>query len=515
MAKKPVVLIIRDGWGINPGGYYTEKKDGNTTFLADTPFHDTLYATYPMSRISASGKVVGLPKGQMGNSEVGHMNLGAGRIVYQDLTRINKEIEENKFSQNKVLIKNLEKIKNDNKSLHLIGLISDGGVHSHHNHMIELAKIAKSKNIKNIFVHAITDGRDTSPTGGEKYISHCEDELAKLGVKIITVVGRYFAMDRDNRWERTQKAWDAIVSGIGESSLLLPSEAIKEAYKNENTDEFLNPIVFDQNKQQRIKDGDTVLFFNFRADRARQICRAFLEKDFSDFKKQDSPKINLVTMTEYQSDFDCEILFKPEKYKNCLGEVVANANLKQLRIAETEKYPHVTYFFNVGIEKPFKNEDRHIISSPKVATYDLQPEMSAYEVTQKAIDLIDKKDLVILNFANPDMVGHTGSVDAAIKAVESVDECLERIVAKVLELDGCLLITADHGNCEFMVNNDGSPHTAHTTNLVHLIYVGKDHESIELDNGILADIAPSILNLLDIEKPIEMTGKNLVKKWSS
>lgn len=510
MSKKPAVLIIRDGWAENPGGETSAKENGNAALLAETPFHDHLFASYPVSLISSSGADVGLPDGQMGNSEVGHLNLGAGRIVYQDLTRINKAIEEKQLASNPVLVDALNKVKGHR--LHLIGLVSDGGVHSHQKHLIALAETAKNAGCDDIMVHVITDGRDTSPTGGEKYVSYVEDRLGEIGVHIGTVIGRYYAMDRDNRWERSKLAWDAIVNGVGEFCEVLPSDAIAHQYKEDKTDEFLLPMIFSEANQQRVNDGDVVLFFNFRADRARQLSRAFLEADFDGFERGVQPKVNYVTLTEYDEKYGCPVVFPPEKLKKVLGEVVASAGRTQLRIAETEKYPHVTYFFNGGEEQAFEGEDRAIIPSPKVATYDLQPEMSAQEVTDTVVARIENYDLMILNFANPDMVGHTGDVAAAIKAVEKIDECVKRVVERVLELGGKLLITSDHGNCEEMRNPDGSPQTAHTTYLVPMVYVAANAEDLKLDDGILADISPTLLDMMGLEKPSIMTGHSLLEK---
>ncbi|MCW1883430.1 2,3-bisphosphoglycerate-independent phosphoglycerate mutase [Luteolibacter flavescens] len=512
MAKKPVVLIIRDGWGVNPGGKKTAKKDGNATLLAKTPFHDVALEQYPKGFLSASGLDVGLPEGQMGNSEVGHLNLGAGRIVYQDLTRINKAIEEGTLAKNKTFKKALAAAKG--KRLHFLGLLSDGGVHSHQDHLCAMVAMAKEAGVDDIYVHAITDGRDTSPTGGAGYLSKVEDEIAKYGARIATVTGRYYAMDRDKRWERTKLAWDAIVHGIGEAKDVLASEAVAEKYGDEKTDEFLLPMVFVTPGKKLVRDGDVVLFFNFRADRVRQISEAFLtEGTFKPFKAGRRPKVNYVTLTQYDANYKCDVIFGPDKLKMGLGEVVAKEKKTQMRIAETEKYPHVTYFFNGGIEKPNKGEDRYIIPSPKdVATYDLKPEMSASKVTGTVLEQLKNYDLVILNFANPDMVGHTGVVEAAIKACETIDADVQAIVDETLKLGGKLLLTADHGNCEFMINADGSPNTAHTTNLVHLIYVAEDADKFEVKDGILADVAPTLLEMLGLPKPKEMTGESLLVK---
>ena len=509
---RPVMLIIRDGWGINPGGKAKAEENGDATLLARTPFHDQLYRDYPGSRLSASGADVGLPDGQMGNSEVGHLNLGAGRIVLQDLTRINKAIAAGELEHNKVAQETFA--AGLGRRLHLLGLVSDGGVHSHYDHMIALANAAKHAGVEEILVHAFTDGRDTSPTGGREYLKTCEERLRESGGKIVTVVGRYFAMDRDRRWDRTKIAWDAIVLGRGQVCKDSPSAALDRHYKAGKTDEFMPPLIFALPNEQRVRDGDVALFFNFRADRARQLSQAFLFKDFDGFNREVWPQVKFTSLTEYDVRFPSPFVFQPQDLKNILCELVSKAGKTQLRIAETEKYAHVTYFFNGGIEKPFSGEERLLVSSPKVATYDLKPEMSALEVTDELLKRIDKFDLIILNFANPDMVGHTGVVQAGVKAVEIVDQCCAKIIPRLLELDGKCLVTADHGNCELMRNPDGSPNTAHTTNLVHFVYVAKDAGSFHCEDGILADVAPTLLFLLGMEKPKEMTGRNLLLKRS-
>ena len=506
----PVMLIIRDGWGINPGGKKFSEQNGDATLLARTPFHDRLYRDYPSSKLSASGPDVGLPEGQMGNSEVGHLNLGAGRVVLQDLTRINKAIVAGELTQNQVAQETFTAARGHR--LHLLGLVSDGGVHSHYDHMIALANAAKAAKVEEIFVHAFTDGRDSSPTGGREFLKTCEKQLRESGAQIVTVVGRYFAMDRDRRWDRTKKAWDAVVLGRGEICKEPPSEALDRQYRAGKTDEFMPPLIFAQANEQRVRDGDVVLFFNFRADRARQLSQAFLFKDFDCFDREVSLHVKFTSLTEYDVRFPSPFIFPSEDLKNILGELVSVAGKSQLRIAETEKYAHVTYFFNGGVEKPFPGEERKLIPSPKVATYDLKPEMSAFEVTDELLIRFDKFDLIILNFANPDMVGHTGIVTAGIKAIETVDECCSRIIPKLLELDGKCIVTADHGNCEQMRNPDGSPNTAHTTNLVHCIYVAKDSRQFRCEDGILADVAPTLLFLLGMKKPNEMTGRNLLVK---
>jgi len=505
-----VMLIIRDGWGVNPGGKKFSEQNGDATLLARTPFHDRLYRDYPSSKLSASGPDVGLPEGQMGNSEVGHLNLGAGRVVLQDLTRINKAIVAGELTQNQVAQETFTAARGHR--LHLLGLVSDGGVHSHYDHMIALANAAKAAKVEEIFVHAFTDGRDSSPTGGREFLKTCEKQLRESGAQIVTVVGRYFAMDRDRRWDRTKKAWDAVVLGRGEICKEPPSEALDRQYRAGKTDEFMPPLIFAQANEQRVRDGDVVLFFNFRADRARQLSQAFLFKDFDCFDREVSLHVKFTSLTEYDVRFPSPFIFPSEDLKNILGELVSVAGKSQLRIAETEKYAHVTYFFNGGVEKPFSGEERKLIPSPKVATYDLKPEMSAFEVTDELLTRFDKFDLIILNFANPDMVGHTGIVTAAVKAIETVDECCSRIIPKLLELDGKCIVTADHGNCEQMRNPDGSPNTAHTTNLVHCIYVAKDARQFRCEDGILADVAPTLLFLLGMKKPNEMTGRNLLVK---
>jgi 2,3-bisphosphoglycerate-independent phosphoglycerate mutase len=523
MSKKPVVLIIRDGWGINPGGRAQAVANGDATLLAKTPFHDYLYAAYPQSTLSASGMDVGLPPGQMGNSEVGHLNLGAGRIVYQDLTRINKAIADGELAKNPVLVEAFAKAKGHR--LHFLGLLSDGGVHSHQDHLVALAQAAKAAGVDDILVHAITDGRDTSPTGGADYLAQVQSGLAPVGAKIATVIGRYYAMDRDKRWERNKLAWDAIVLGRGPVSSDMPSAAVSAAYMQEpRGDEFLQPIIFSHANEQRIRDGDVVLWFNFRADRSRQLTDAFMDPAFSGFATEGKPKLGgYYTLTEYKDTYAAlgvQAILQPATMKNILGEVVAAAGLKQLRAAETEKFPHVTFFFNGGADTPFPGEDRYLTLSPKtyskggkeapLPTYDMMPQMSAPDLAFEVARRLPDYDLVIVNFANPDMVGHTGVVEAGVHAVETIDLAVKLLVERTLSLGGELLLTADHGNCELMRNPDGSPNTAHTTNLVHFIYVAEKAPGTKLANGILADVAPSLLKLLGVAQPAEMTGKNLV-----
>ncbi len=502
------MLLIRDGWGINPGGRAGAEKNGDATLLAKTPFHDELYRKYPWSHLRASGLEVGLPEGQMGNSEVGHLNLGAGRIVYQDLTRINRAIEAGELAGNDVLQKALKGAKGHR--LHLLGLVSEGGVHSHYRHMLALARVARDAGVTDIMLHAFTDGRDASPTGGAAIMDECVNELGKLGAKVSTIIGRYFAMDRDRRWDRTKLAWDAVVRGKGEACREIPGDALRRHYSAGKTDEFMPPLIFDSPDEQRIRDDDTVFFFNFRADRARQLSQAFLFQDFDGFDRTVWPRVHYFTLTQYDATYPSPFIFVPEDLVHILGQVVSEAGRTQLRIAETEKYPHVTYFFNGGVEKAFAGEDRKIVPSPKVATYDLQPEMSAAQVTEEVLARLDRYDLIILNFANPDMVGHTGVVPAGVKAVETIDACVAKIIPALLKLKGKCLITADHGNCEVMRNPDGSPNTAHTTNLVHLVYAADDAGSFECHDGILADVAPTILHLMGLPQPREMTGKSLL-----
>lgn len=507
--NKPVALIILDGWGIN------ESCENNAVCMANTPYLDDLFQRYPSSWLHASGLNVGLPEGQMGNSEVGHLNIGAGRIIYQDLTRISQSIAEGDFFTNPILLEALKKIRSTGGTLHLMGLLSDGGVHSHNSHLYALVKLAKRQEVKTC-IHAFMDGRDTPPQSGVEYLTQLEAELARLQHgKVATVIGRYYAMDRDNRWDRVSKAWQAMTLGYGHA-VNSSTEAIEAAYAAGQTDEFVEPQVIHQDGTPigRISNLDGIIFFNFRADRAREITRPFTEADFNEFERRQIPRLStFVCLTEYDETFDLPVAFSTETYPRILGEVVADAGLKQLRIAETEKYAHVTFFFNGGVETPFSNEDRSLIPSPKdVATYDLKPEMSAPDVTDEVIRRIQSGsyDLIILNFANPDMVGHTGVLKAAIAAMETVDQCVGRVVDALLAAGGCALMTADHGNCEMMLDKNGIPHTAHTANRVPLILVAKNQQRAKLQSGILADIAPTLLTLLGLEIPSEMTGKNLI-----
>ncbi len=501
---KPLLLIILDGWGLR------EEKEGNAILQAKTPNYNSFLAHFPHTKLGASGEAVGLPEGQMGNSEVGHLNLGAGRIVYQEFTRINLAIKTGEFFQNPTLKKAFRLGKNSR--LHLLGLVSDGGVHSHEKHISALIEMAKREGVTELFIHAFLDGRDTPPKSALTYLKRLQGKIEEIGVgRVATVSGRYYAMDRDRRWERTELAYKAIVYGEGEVAET-PLKAVEKGYERGETDEFIRPTVIKDLKGKKlVRSGDVVIFFNFRPDRARQLSRAFIFSDFKEFDRGEKPpRVHFVTMTQYDVRFPVPVAFPPEKLENILADVLAENGLKQLRIAETEKYAHVTYFFNGGVEKPRPLEERILIPSPKVPTYDMKPEMSAYEVTERVIKEIEKDifDVIIMNYANPDMVGHTGVLSAAIKAIEAVDECLGRVVRKVEEVGGECLITGDHGNAEEMVDSSGKPHTAHTTNPVPFIYVGKLNQDLRSD-GILADVAPTILDILDLEKPLQMKGESL------
>lgn len=506
MSKQPVLLMILDGWGLAPA------SAGNAAAVANTPNLDKYFAEYPHTTLQASGKFVGLPEGQIGNSEVGHLNIGAGRIIYQNLTRITKAIDDGNFFTNPVLCDVMAKTKANDSSLHLMGLVSDGGVHSHLTHLLALVKMAKEQGLKNIYIHAFLDGRDVGPKTAAGYLKQLQDALMEIGAgKIATVSGRYYPMDRDKRWERVERGYRAIVLGEGKLATD-PVTAVEESYAAGVTDEFVEPIVI-EGVDGRVKAGDGVIFFNFRPDRARQLTRALNDKEFPYFERPEAAlPVNFVCMTQYDATIDAPVAFPPEAYADTLGQLLAAKGMHQLRIAETEKYAHVTFFFNGGVEEPNENEERILIASPKVATYDLQPEMSAEEVTQALLAELDKDkfDVIILNFANPDMVGHTGVLAAAIKAMEKVDECVGRVVEKVQSLGGSVCITADHGNLEHMVEADGQPNTAHTTNVVPFILISD--KQYKLHSGILADIAPTILELLNLEKPALMTGSSLIEK---
>lgn len=510
--KKPVALIILDGFGIR------EEKCGNAIKIASLPNYNGFLKKYPNTQILASGIDVGLPEGQMGNSEVGHLNIGAGRIVYQELTRITKEVESGKFYKNPAFIEIISYIKNSGKKLHLMGLVSDGGVHSHTEHLFALMKLARQEGLEEVYIHCFLDGRDTPPKSAEYFVSILEEKIKEIGIgRIATISGRYYAMDRDKRWDRVKLAYDAMVLGRGRVAASA-TDAINTAYMLCESDEFVIPTVIPDSKGNldKIEAGDGVIFFNFRPDRGRQLTRALVDVDFDCFKRGiDYFPLYFVTMTVYDKTIDnVKVAYEPDKLVNTLGEYVSKKGLSQLRIAETEKYAHVTFFFNGGIEVPNPNEDRILIPSPKVATYDLKPEMSAVQLTEKLLEKIDTGlyDLIIVNYANPDMVGHTGCLDAVIKALEVIDKCIGEVINKILAKGGTAIITSDHGNVEYMINEqNGTPITSHTTNTVPLILIGVDDIKLK-QNGRLADIAPTLLRLLNLEKPQEMTGNSLIQK---
>ena len=502
MAK--ALLAILDGYGV------TEDESVSAIARAKTPFIDSLFETCPNSVLSASGLDVGLPEGQFGNSEVGHLNIGAGRIVWQELTRVNKDIREGGFFENKTLLAAAEHAKKAGK-VHIMGLFSDGGVHSHNDHATALLRFFRDQGIEHVYLHAFTDGRDTSPHGGARYIQEFNKQAEDIGVgKVASVVGRYYAMDRDRRWERTQLAYDLLVHGKGTRTDDM-EESVRKSYEDGKTDEFIQPLLLDDSGASRIEKGDTVIFYNIRGDRARQITAALTDPGFDGFEAEPDLDLHYVCFTQYNKQFTrVHVAYPPISMNNTLGEVVAARGLRQLRIAETEKYPHVTYFFNGGVEEPNEGEDRKMIPSPKVATYDLQPEMSAPELTETLVSLLNEGvyDMIILNFANPDMVGHTGDFDAAVKAVETIDQCLEKVLDAASSKQYKTIVIADHGNADRMIEEDGSPHTAHTTARVPFILVNEPAVKSTKD-GILADVAPSMLKLLEIPQPEEMTGKAL------
>ena len=507
MENKLTMLMILDGFGEN-----TNEK-GNAVKIANTPNIDKLMKIYPTTEIYTSGLNVGLPEGQMGNSEVGHTNIGAGRIVYQELTRITKSIEDGDFFSVEEFNNAVENCKKNNSDMHIMGLLSDGGVHSHIRHLYALLELAKRKGIENVYVHAFLDGRDTPPASAENYIAKLEEKMKEKEIgKIASITGRFYAMDRDKRWERVGKAYDALVNGIGVKAPTAIS-AIEASYQKEIFDEFVEPTLICNGEIPiaTIKENDSVIFFNFRPDRAREITRSLVDNEFDGFETK---PLNLyfVCMTQYDETMpNVNIAFKPTSLKNTFGEYVSDNGLTQLRIAETEKYAHVTFFFNGGEEKQYNGEDRILVPSPKVETYDLKPEMSAYEVTDKVLEAIESKkyNTIILNYANPDMVGHTGNLDAAVKAIETIDECVGKVVEAIEKVEGVLLITADHGNAEQMIDyKTGEPHTAHTTNPVPLVVVGMNN--IELKTGKLADLAPTMLDIMGLDKPEEMTGESII-----
>ena len=513
MSKKPVVLMILDGYGLN------EKKEGNAVALAETPVMDKLMKEYPFVRGNASGMAVGLPDGQMGNSEVGHLNMGAGRIVYQELTRITKEIQDGTFFENPALMDAVNNCKKNDSALHMFGLLSDGGVHSHNTHLYGLLELAKRNGLKKVYVHAFLDGRDTPPASGKDYVAQLEAKMAELGVgEVASVSGRYYAMDRDNNYDRVEIAYRALTKGEGQTADSA-QEAVQNSYDKEETDEFVKPTVVmkDGAPVATIKDGDSVIFFNFRPDRAREITRCFCDDDFTRFDRGKRLELTYVCFSDYDPTIpNKEVAFHKISVTNTFGEWLAANRMKQARIAETEKYAHVTFFFNGGVEEPNEGEDRILVNSPKdVATYDLKPQMSAYEVCDRLVEAIrsGKYDVVIINFANPDMVGHTGVLEAAKKAVEAVDECVGKAVEAVKEVDGALFICADHGNAEQLIDYEtGEPFTAHTTNQVPFILVNYDENYTLRENGCLADIVPTLIEIMGKEQPAEMTGKSLLVK---
>ena len=510
MSKKPTVLMILDGYGLN------DKAQGNAIAEAKKPVIDKLMAECPFAEGNASGMAVGLPEGQMGNSEVGHLNMGAGRIIYQELTRITKEIQDGEFFQNNALLHAVKNAKENNTALHLFGLLSDGGVHSHNTHVYALLQLAKKEGLKNVYVHCFLDGRDTPPTSGKEFVQQLSDEMEKIGVgEIATVMGRYYAMDRDNRWDRVELAYNAMVNGVGVAAETGVA-AVEHSYEEGKNDEFVLPAVIQKNGRPvaTIKDQDSIIFFNFRPDRAREITRVFCCEDFTGFKREKRIDTTFVCFTNYDDSIPHkEVAFFKTDINNTFGEFLAMNGKTQARIAETEKYAHVTFFFNGGKEEPNSGEDRILVKSPKVATYDLQPEMSAFEVCRKLVEAIksDKYDVIIVNFANPDMVGHTGIEGAAIKAIEAVDECVGKAVAAIKEVDGQMLICADHGNAEQLIDyTTGEPFTAHTTNAVPFLLVNYDRGVVLRKGGCLADIAPTLIDMMDMEQPAEMTGKSLL-----
>lgn len=510
--KKPTVLMILDGYGLN------DNCEANAVCEGKTPVMDQLMSQCPFVKGNASGMAVGLPEGQMGNSEVGHLNMGAGRIVYQELTRITKEIQDGDFFHNEALLKAVKNAKEKDTALHFMGLLSDGGVHSHNTHIYGLLELAKRQGLSKVYVHCFLDGRDTPPASGKDYVQELTEKMAELGIgEVATVMGRYYAMDRDNRWERVEKAYNAMVRGEGvEASDAV--QAVQQSYDKEETDEFVMPTVVmkDGKPTATIKDGDSIIFFNFRPDRAREITRTFCDDEFAGFDRGERVKTTYVCFTEYDVTIGNKLVaFVKDEITNTFGEFLAANGLKQARIAETEKYAHVTFFFNGGVEEPNEGEDRILVKSPKVATYDLKPEMSAYEVCDKLVEAVKsgKYDVIIINFANPDMVGHTGVENAAVQAIEAVDACVGRTVDAVKEVDGQMFICADHGNAEQLIDDvTGEPFTAHTTNPVPFILVNADPAYKLREGGCLADIAPTLIELMGMKQPEEMTGKSLLTK---
>jgi len=505
--KKTVVLVILDGWG------QSENTQFNAIYSAKKPVYDRILRENPNTLICTSGSAVGLPAGQMGNSEVGHLNLGAGRVVYQEITRISRSIRTGSFYENRTLTDAVDLAIETNKALHIVGLLSPGGVHSHEEHIHAMIKLAADRGVEKIYVHAFTDGRDMPPKSAESSLIKLDEFLQTTGKgRLVSLVGRYFAMDRDHRWDRVQKAYDLMIDGKAEYQADNSLHALQMAYDRNETDEFIKPTSIGE--PVKIVDGDIVINMNFRSDRARQITRSFIELDFDGFQRDSSPKLGTyVSLTEYNRDFDIPVAFPPERLNNVFGEYISNLGLHQLRLAETEKYAHVTFFFNGGLETPFEGEDRTLVPSPQVATYDLMPEMSAHQLTDDLVDAINSGDYdaIICNYANGDMVGHTGNFDAAVHAVETLDQCLGRVLNVVHRNDAEMLITADHGNVEQMIDSEANqPHTAHTTNLVPLIYVGKRAASL-MEDGALCDISPTLLTIMGLKIPPEMTGRTLIQ----
>lgn len=506
---KHILLLILDGWG------YSEDPEYNAIAAAKKPNWDKLWSSNPHTLVNGSGASVGLPAEQMGNSEVGHLNLGAGRVVYQEFTRVSRSIKTGSFYSNQTLVDAVQSAIDKDKAVHIMGLLSPGGVHSHEDHIHAMAELAARQGARKIYLHAFLDGRDTAPQSADKSIKKMEAKFKELGCgRFASIVGRYFAMDRDHRWPRIKKAYDLITQGKAEFQSETALGALGAAYNRDETDEFVQAtaIVPPGTEPVRMEEGDTLVFMNYRSDRARQITLPFIEPDFDAFDRDYVPKLGIfVSLTEYKSDFDVPVAYPPDRLNNVFGQYISGLGMRQLRIAETEKYAHVTFFFNGGREEPFEFEDRILINSPNIPTYDLQPEMSAFELTDRLVEAIESKqyDAIICNFANPDMVGHTGNFDATVKAIEALDKCLGRIYQAIEKVNGEMLITADHGNAEMMVNREtGQPHTAHTTNLVPLIYVGRDLKL--LNQGALSDLAPTMLDLMGIEQPSEMTGRSLI-----
>ncbi len=508
---RPVVLLIMDGFGLADSDYY------NAVRAARKPNFDRYWERYPHTTLGASGLSVGLPDGQMGNSEVGHLNFGAGRIVYQEVTRIDKSISDGDFFTNQAFLNAINRAKDGNRSLHLLGLLSDGCVHSSEKHLYALLKLARDKRLDRVYIHAFLDGRDTSPFAGVNFVAELERQCASIGVgKLVTVIGRYYAMDRDKRWQRTQVAYDLLCAGKGEISDNLV-ETIKAHYDKDNTDEFMEPIIKRGTGPQTglIENGDSVIFFNFRADRARQLCRSLTEENFAFFPRQPKAIVHLVSLTLFDVDLKAEVAFPQQKLDLIFPQIISERGLRQLKMAETEKYPHVTFFFNGGVEKSYAGEDRVMIPSPQVATYDLKPEMSAFEVTEEVVKRIesDAYDVIILNYANCDMVGHTGVFEAAVKAVEAVDTCIGKVIETTLSKGGLVMLTADHGNADIMKEPDGKPFTAHTTSPVPFILIADGIKVRLREKGVLADVAPTMLEFLGLEKPAPMSGLSLIAEY--